>query len=168
MNQRHLSECDDMVAFQYDTKWKNYVTSANESQILGELFVVVVLLVINHFLLSKIMSDSESWEITKSEKDFSIMVVCPSSGLSGEHIIFPARAQEDNEDLLQRHSQAPAYTELASTQNRWRLQHCTHISGRRKSESEPPEKGSWQMDLTHNFQYSLLQLSSPSHYLLLR
>lgn len=109
INQQYLSvsECNDVVAFQYDTKWKNYVTSANESQILGELFVVVVLLVINHFLLSKIMSDSESWEITESEKDFSITVVCPSSGLSREHIIFPARAQEDNEDLLQRHSQAP-------------------------------------------------------------
>lgn len=54
------------------------------------------------------MSDCESWEITKSEKKFFIMAVCSGAGHSGEQIIFPARVQEDNKDLLQRCPQAPA------------------------------------------------------------
>lgn len=36
------------------------------------------------------------------------MAVCSGAGHSGEQIIFPARIQEDNKDLLQRCPQAPA------------------------------------------------------------
>lgn len=68
------------------------------------------------------------------------MAVCPGAGFSGEQIIFPARVQEDNKDLLQRLSQAPAHAELGSTQSRQCLQWCTYSWCRRKSKSERPWK----------------------------
>lgn len=102
----YLNLWEDSVIFQYSTKWKNYVSFKNKVKFF--VHFVVALFVIDHFLLMKIMSDCESWEITKSKRKCFIMAVCSGAGFSGEQIIFPARVQEDNKDLLQRCSQTPA------------------------------------------------------------